>query len=183
MPVTLKGQRVTKNTKIYWATSIMYIYMYNLTFKRLILCSVHRASTSLTYCASSQLLARTQRWAWRLKRKEKNTDQTNSKLPFQKKKTISSLSLLIPVFSLKIDNFTFIMRKTQNRLNKNVMHTEGHLKCWWMPMDDIVQLSIVSISNINTANKSFTKLVITATFDNFFSYWDNTAWLMSLSIS
>ena len=61
MPVTLKGQRVTKNTKIYCATSIMYIYMYNLTFKRLILCSVHRASTSLTYCASSQLLARTQR--------------------------------------------------------------------------------------------------------------------------
>ena len=100
-----------------------------------------------------------------------------------RKKTVPSLSLLIPVFSLKIDNFTFIVRKTPNRLNKNVMNTEGHLKCWWMPMDDIVQLSIVSISNINTANKSFTRLVITATFDNFFSYWDNTAWLMSLSIS
>lgn len=116
------------------------------------------------------------------KRKEYRSDQFKTTIP-DKKKTISSLSLLIPVFSLKIDNFTFIMRKTQNRLNKNVMHTEGHLKCWWMPMDDIVQLSIVSISNINTANKSFTRLVITATFDNFFSYWDNTAWLMSLSIS
>ena len=115
------------------------------------------------------------------KRKEHRSDQFKTTIP--EKKTISSLSLLIPVFSLKIDNFTFIMRKTQNRLNKNVMHTEGHLKCWWMPMDDIVQLSIVSISNINTANKSFTRLVITATFDNFFSYWDNTAWLMSLSIS
>ena len=115
------------------------------------------------------------------KRKEYRSDQFKTTIP--EKKTISSLSLLIPVFSLKIDNFTFIMRKTQNRLNKNVMNTEGHLKCWWMPMDDIVQLSIVSISNINTANKSFTRLVITATFDNFFSYWDNTAWLMSLSIS
>lgn len=57
------------------------------------------------------------------------------------------------------------MRKTQNRLNKNVMNTEGDLRCWWMPMDDIVQLTIVLISNINTANKSFTRLVITATFE------------------
>ena len=177
MPVTLTGQRVTKNTKIYRATSIMYIYMYNLTFKRLILCSVHRASTSLTYCASSQLLARTQRWAWRLKRKEYRSDQFETTNP--EKKPVPSLSPLIPVFSFSY--FTF--KKTPNRLNKNVMNTEGHLKCWWMPMDDIVQLSIVSISNINTANKSFTRLVITATFDNFFSYWDDTAWLMSLSIS
>ena len=180
MPVTLTGQRVTKNTKIYWATSIMYIYMYNLTFKRLILCSVHRASTSLTYCASSQLLARTQRWAWRLKRKEYRSDQFETTIPEKKP---SHPFPFLSLFSLKIDNFTFIVRKTPNRLNKNVMNTEGHLKCWWMPMDDIVQLSIVSISNINTANKSFTRLVITATFDNFFSYWDNTAWLMSLSTS
>ena len=62
----------------------MYIYMYNLTFKRLILCSVHRASTSLTYCASSQLLARTQRWAWRLKRKEYRSDQFETTIPEKK---------------------------------------------------------------------------------------------------
>ena len=87
------------------------------------------------------------------KRKEYRSDQFKTTIP--EKKTVSSLSLLIPIFSLKIDNFTFIMRKTQNRLNKNVMNTEGHLRCWWMPMDDVVQLSIVLVSNINTANKNF----------------------------
>lgn len=36
------------------------------TLIRLIWCSAHRASTSLTYIGSSQLAARAQRWAWRL---------------------------------------------------------------------------------------------------------------------